>query len=140
MAAVDEVLAELGLATKPSLTIVNKVDRVAGGDGVVRQMGSEGGIPISARLGTGTERLLRRVDEALRATRLRCRLLVPYDRAGVVSSVYARGQVLRREDGADGIRLDVEIPRALAGLVESYREETVGVAATGGHARVAAGR
>jgi GTP-binding protein HflX len=27
MAAVDEVLAELGLATKPSLTVVNKVDR-----------------------------------------------------------------------------------------------------------------
>jgi hypothetical protein len=57
----------------------------------------------------------------------------------VVSSLRARA-LLRREDGSDGIRLDVEIPRALAGLVESYREETAGVAATGGHARVAAGR
>ncbi|HLE44357.1 MAG TPA: GTPase HflX [Methylomirabilota bacterium] len=140
MAAVGEVLRELGLETKPSLTVVNKVDRVVEGDGFVRQMESEGGVPISARLGTGVERLLRRIDEALRGTRLCCRLKVPYDRVGVVSSVYARGQVLRREDGSDGIRLDVEIPRALAGLVEPYRDETVGIVSTGGQARVVAGR
>jgi GTPase len=126
MGAVHEVLGELGLETKASLTAVNKVDRVADSDGVVRQMESEGGIPISARAGVGMERLLRRIDEALRATRLRCRLRVPYERAGVLSSVYERGRVLRREDRPDGIWLDVEVPRPLAGLVAPYRQETVG--------------
>jgi GTP-binding protein HflX len=139
MGAVYEVLGELGLEAKTSLTAVNKVDRVADSDGVVRQMESEGGIPISARTGVGMERLLRRLDEALRATRLRCRLRVPYERAGVLSSVYERGHVLRREDRADGIWLDVEVPRPLTGLVAPYRQETVG-ASESVEARVVARR
>jgi hypothetical protein len=47
--------------------------------------------------------------------------------------------VLRREDAADGIRLDAQIPRALAGVVEPYREESVGTSVTVGRARLAAG-
>jgi GTP-binding protein HflX len=140
MAAVHGVLTELGLETKPSLTVVNKVDRLAEGDGVLRQLEGEGGVPISARDGRGVERLLRRIDGALRVTRLRCRLRVPYDRAGAVSTVYARGQVLRREDRADGIWLDVEVPHALAGLVEPYREQSVGSSNTSERARAAAAR
>jgi hypothetical protein len=65
---------------------------------------------------------------------------VPYDRAGAVSTVYARGQVLRREDRADGIWLDVEVPHALAGLVEPYREQSVGSSNTSERARAAAAR
>jgi GTPase len=137
--AVHQVLAELGLETKPALTVVNKVDRVAEADGLVRQLTSEGGIPVSARSGLGMERLLRGIDEALRATRLRCRLRVPYDRAGVLSGVYERGQVLRREDRADAIWLDVEVPRVLAGVVGPYRVDRVGASDSVGPARVAAG-
>jgi hypothetical protein len=40
--------------------------------------------------------------------------------------VYERGHVLHREDRPDGIWLDVEVPRPLAGLVAPYRQETVG--------------
>jgi GTP-binding protein HflX len=140
LAAVHAVLNELGLETRPSLTVVNKVDRLAEGDGVLRQLEAEGGVPISARDGSGLERLLCRIDEALRTTRLRCRLRVPYDRAGALATVYARGQVLRREDRADGIWLDVEVPHALAGLVEPYREQWVGNANVVERARAAAAR
>ena len=65
--------------------------------------------------------LLTQIGDALRATRSSLRLLVPYERGGVLSRVYARGRVLRREDRSDGICLDVEIPRALEGLVLPYR-------------------
>jgi GTP-binding protein HflX len=140
MAAVHAVLVELGLESRPSLTVVNKMDRLAEGDGVLRQLEGEGGVPISARDGHGVERLLGRIDEALRSTRLRCRLRVPYDRAGAVSAVYARGQVLWREDRADGIWLDVEVPHALAGLVEPYREQWVGSANIVERDRIAAAR
>jgi GTP-binding protein HflX len=139
MAAVHQVLGELDLEAKPILTALNKVDRLAEGDGLLRQLAAEGGVPVSARQGTGIERLLAGIDDGLRATRLHCRLKVPYDRAGVVSLIYARGQVLRREDAADGIRLDAQIPRALAGVVEPYREESVGTSVTVGRARLAAG-
>jgi GTP-binding protein HflX len=139
MAAVHQVLGELGLGAKPILTALNKVDRLAGGDALLRQLAAEGGIPVSARQGRGIERLLAGIDEGLRATRLHCRLRVPYDRTGIVSLIYARGQVLRRVDAADGIQLDAQIPRALAGVVEPYREESVGVSVTVGRARLAAG-
>jgi GTP-binding protein HflX len=139
MAAVHQVLGELDLEAKPILTALNKVDRLAEGDGLLRQLAAEGGVPVSARQGTGIERLLAGIDDGLRATRLHCRLKVPYDRAGVVSLIYARGQVLRREDAADGIRLDAQIPRALAGVVEPYREESVGTSVTVGRGRHAAG-
>jgi GTPase len=139
MAAVHQVLDELDLGAKPMLTALNKVDRLTDGDGVLRQLAAEGGIPLSARQGAGIERLLAGIDDGLRATRLHCRLRVPYDRTGVVSLIYARGQVLRREDAADGIRLDAQIPRALAGVVEPYREESVGTSIKVGHARLAAG-
>jgi GTP-binding protein HflX len=139
MSAVHGVLAELALEQKAALTVLNKVDRVGETDGFLRQMVSEGGVAVSARDGHGMNTLLARIDDVLRATRLACRLRVPYDRAGVVGTVYARGQVLRRDDRADGIWLDVEVPRAMAGLVAAYRVETVTGERTSGHRRVAAG-
>jgi GTP-binding protein HflX len=148
MSAVHEVLRELGLEDKPSLTALNKVDRLGEGDAVRRQMANDGGVPISAREGEGLDRLLAAIDERLRATRVRCRLRVPYERAGILSSVYARGHVLAREDRSDGIRLEVEVPRALTGLIAPFRDDTVGTESEGvvgnvarvGYARVAAGR
>jgi GTP-binding protein HflX len=141
MGAVHGVLRELALEDRPALTVLNKVDRLGEADGFLRQMVSEGGIPLSARQGTGTEALLGRIDAALRGTRLACRLRVPYERAGVLSALYARGRVVRRDDQPDGIWLDVEVPQALTGLVAPFRVEAVETRPSRiGRARVAAGR
>jgi GTP-binding protein HflX len=121
MDAVHAILRELGLDQKPALTVLNKVDRLGPTDGFLRQLTGDGAIPVSAREGTGVGTLLARIHGALGAGRLRCRIQVPYDRAGVLGTLYARGQVTRREDRADGIWLDVEVPPALAGLVAPYR-------------------
>jgi GTP-binding protein HflX len=126
MAAVHQILGELGLQTRPVLTVMNKLDRLAEPDGLFRELSGEGAVPISALTGEGLEALGRRIDATLRATRLRCRLRVPYSRAGALGTIYARGRVLAREDGADGIRLEVELPRALAGLVSPYRTDASG--------------
>jgi len=121
MGAVHRVLDELGLAGKQTLVVLNKMDRLEEGDGVVRYLAGDGGVPASARTGAGMGVLLARVDGMLRTTRLACRLRLPYDRAGVLSALYARGRVVAREDGPDGIRLEVEVAWALAGLVAPYR-------------------
>jgi GTP-binding protein HflX len=121
MSAVYRVLEELGLEDRPALTVMNKIDRLEEPNGHLRETLAEGGVAVSARTGEGFEALLTRIDEALRATRSACRLRVPYERGGILSRVYARGRVLGREDRADGIWLDVEVPRALEGLVRPYR-------------------
>ena len=121
MSAVYHVLEELGLEDRPALTVMNKIDRLAEPNGLLRETLAEGGVAVSARTGEGLDALLARIGDALRATRSALRLRVPYERGGVLSRVYARGRVLGREDRPDGIWLDVEVPRALEGLVRPYR-------------------
>jgi GTP-binding protein HflX len=121
MSAVYHVLAELGLEDRPALTVMNKIDRLAEPNGLLRELEAEGGVAVSARTGEGLDALLARIGDALRVTRSACRLRVPYERTGILSRVYARGRVLRREDRPDGIWLEVEVPRALEGLVRPFR-------------------
>jgi GTPase len=121
MSAVYRVLGELGLEDRPALAVMNKIDRLSEPNGLLRELAAEGGIAVSARTGEGLDTLLARIDDSLRVARSACRLRVPYARGGVLSRVYARGRVLRREDRADGIYLEVEVPRALEGLVRPYR-------------------
>jgi GTP-binding protein HflX len=121
MSAVYRVLEELGLEDRPALTVMNKIDRLEEPNGLLRETLAEGGVAVSARTGEGFDALLTCIGEALRSTRSACRLCVPYERGGILSRVYARGRVLGREDRPDGIWLDVEVPRALEGLVRPYR-------------------
>ncbi|MBI2459946.1 MAG: GTPase HflX [Candidatus Rokubacteria bacterium] len=117
MSAVHRTLQALDLADKPILLVLNKVDRLGGQDGGLRQLTDEGGIPVSALTGEGTPELLQRIEVALKVSLLHARVLVPYGRAGLLGALYERGRVLRREDRPDGILLDVELPQRLAGLV-----------------------
>jgi GTP-binding protein HflX len=121
MDAVHHVLRELSLEGRPVLVAVNKVDRLAEPDGVVRALVDEGGVAISARTGQGLDTLRRRIEVRLGSTRRAWRLRVPHARSGVLGVLYERGRVLDREDHADGIWLRVELPVALAGLVAPYR-------------------
>ncbi len=140
MGAVHQILQELALGDKPTLTVLNKVDRLAEPDGVLRLLESDGGIAISARSGAGVAGLLGRIDGALRGTRLYCHVRVPYDRAAVLGDLYGRGRVLRRDDRPDGIWLEVELPHSLAGLVAPYCVEPRGTSWSVRRPRVAAGR
>jgi GTP-binding protein HflX len=121
MSAVYHVLEELGLEDRPVLMVMNKIDRLAEPNGLQRELGVEGGVAVSARTGEGFDTLLARIGDLLRVTRSAFRLRVPYERGGILGRVYARGRVLGREDRPDGIWLDVEVPRALEGLVRPYR-------------------
>jgi GTP-binding protein HflX len=121
MSAVYHVLEELGIEDRPALIVMNKIDRLAEPNSLLRELEAEGGVAVSARTGEGLGTLLTRVCDRLRVARAACRLRVPYERVGILSRVYARGRVLEREDRPDGIWLDVEVPRALEGLVKPYR-------------------
>jgi GTP-binding protein HflX len=121
MSAVYRVLAELGLEDRPALAVMNKIDRLPESNGLLRELAAEGGVAVSARTGEGLDVLLARVDDALRVARSVRRLRVPYERGGILGRLYARGRVLGREDRPDAIYLEVEVPRALEGLVRPFR-------------------
>ncbi len=121
MSAVYRVLEELGLEDRPALAVMNKIDRLPEPNGLLRELAAEGGVAVSARTGEGLDVLLARVDDALRVARSVRRLRVPYERGGILGRLYARGRVLGREDRPDAIYLEVEVPRALEGLVRPFR-------------------
>jgi GTP-binding protein HflX len=124
MAAVESVLRALHLEERPILVALNKLDQVPeGSNGLIRALGLEGAVAMSARTGEGLSTLVRRVEGLLGSSRVSLRVRLPYDQGGLVASVYERGRVWAREDAADGIRLDVEVPRGLTGALAPYRVE-----------------
>ena len=77
---------------------------------------------MSALTGEGIELLLARIDEALRPGVERATLRIPYGDGPAVALCYERGRVLARSDEADGIRLEVELPRRLLAPLAAYRD------------------
>jgi GTP-binding protein HflX len=122
MAAVEELLGELDLVARPTIVVFNKIDRLdaeASPRGLPERADA---VAVSALSGEGIERLLVRLDEALRPGVERAALKIPYRDGPAVALCYERGRVLARSDDADGIRLEVELPRRLLSPLLAYRD------------------
>jgi GTP-binding protein HflX len=102
IAVVQEVLEELELDKKPVLQVLNKADRPEARDDLE-------GIYISALTGKGVERMLEKIEEKLSGSFRRMTLLLPYEEGTKLSAIYQTGRILKREDRADGVRLEVEV-------------------------------
>jgi GTP-binding protein HflX len=121
-AAVEALLEELQVTGRPAIVALNKIDRVESEAAVGPLLERFNGVAVSALTGAGMERLLTRLDEALRPRAERVTLRIPYRDGPALALCYERGRVLGRSDEPDGIRLDVEMPRRLLGRLAAYRE------------------
>jgi GTPase len=123
IAAVEEVLRELGAGERPRVNVLNKVDRVA--PEILRDVQSEvpDAVPISALRGVGLLNLLRVISQRLPDPTRRARLVIPYAEGNVLATVYAQGRVLRREDTPEGMAVEVEVPGTLLRRLRPYLAE-----------------
>jgi GTP-binding protein HflX len=143
---VDKVLVELGVADKPKVLALNKIDRLFPEDsnrdapaGNGRQPGAMSGdelasrvaadfnlsgsyVPISARRGWGLEKLLKRIQETLSATLQPVEVLIPYAQSELVSLFHERGIIEREEHTGSGTHILGRIPMRYA---RSYRQYVV---------------
>ncbi|HTD48079.1 MAG TPA: GTPase HflX [bacterium] len=123
MAAVEDVLHELGAAETLRINAINKIDRIT--REALRDIEAEvpGAIPISALRRLGLVNLLRTIAQRLPDPIRRVTLVIPYTEAGVLAKIYAEGRVLRREDRDDGTLVEAEVPpRSLERLRPYMRE------------------
>ncbi|MBW3661821.1 MAG: GTPase HflX [Actinobacteria bacterium] len=119
MAAVRDVLAEIGADRLPELVVLNKADVAdeATVQALARETHRETGtepVIVSARTGRGVEELRERLELRLPDHRVQVQVTVPYDRQELVAMAHARGEVHKEVHGADGTELHASVEADVA--------------------------
>lgn len=113
-----ELLKELGCEGIPVVTVFNKCDKVP----YINELDTSGeAVKISAKNGTGIDSLLAAIQKALSENSVRCRLLLPFDKAGLVNTIRQEGRIFSEDYTAEGIVLDALVDIKVYYLVESYK-------------------
>ena len=123
MRVVDDTLASLGLAAKPRLLVLNQVDRMRGADGEALREALAAEFPgaalVSALRGDGLDALRARLAESATAGWRRIQATLPYRAGALVQQIRARGALRRADYEESGIRIEADVPPALAGEIEA---------------------
>ena len=112
IAAVEEVLAEIGAAELPVELVLNKIDAV---DPLTRRrLGNKfpDAVQISALTGEGLPELRARVAKRFSERFELVRLLVPHSDGAKLAELYALGTPIdEREDTEEGVFIRARLPR-----------------------------
>ncbi len=112
IAAVDDVLREIGANELPVELVVNKIDAV---DTLGRRRLANrypDALQISALTGEGLDELRARIAERFGERFERVRLLLPYEEGGRLNELYALGAPIdEREDTPEGVLVVARLPR-----------------------------
>jgi GTP-binding protein HflX len=120
-AAVEEVLAEMGVEKTPRITVLNKVDLLPQDTRTqAATLAGKDSVSVSARRELGISELRDRIMQELDAFSVRTELKIPYRQAGLVSRLHSQARVTSEIYEDDGIRIEVELPRSLALSLRRY--------------------
>jgi len=126
IAAVQEVLGEIGAADRPALVVFNKSDAME--DEARAQLLSRypHAVICSALTGEGLDALRERVAaEAARAA-VTLTILLPYDRGDLVALAHEHTQIVSEEHTGEGTRMVVRASIQVAGRLEPFAEHQRG--------------
>jgi GTPase len=143
---VDKVLAELGVADRPRIVALNKIDRLFPGPNG-SQNGTANGhadgarepdmdeasaqiardmelgpnfVPVSARRKWGLDALLARVQVVLAEGQEAVRVLIPYRESEMVSLFHEKGTIEREEHNEQGTLIEGRLPKKLVYRFRDY--------------------
>lgn len=117
---VRQVIAEVGGAHIPELVVFNKVDLVDADREVELRGLAPGALCVSARDGSGIERLQAAIADVLPRPTLHREVLIPFDRGDLVALVHERGDVLNTSYTEEGTLLEVMVDSVLADQISPY--------------------
>ena len=110
---VESLIAELGAGELPRIDVFNKYDRLPAGEIMPH---GEDICAISARTGEGVEQLLELIGRKLNRSVRRVVLRIPYDKGGLVDTLYREARVEKVEYGETIAVTAVCGPRTLGRL------------------------
>ena len=114
-----KLLGELGCGDIPRIDVMNKSDAAPDRDIVFEDVHT---VLISAKEQTGFDRLLELISANLPETARRMKLLVPYDKTGLIGRIRTEGKVFSEEYTADGTLIDALVDIKLLKEAENYRQ------------------
>lgn len=113
----EKLLVSLGCVDTPIIPVLNKCDLVLDDTDIMRIKDS---VKISAKYGAGIDELLKAVEDNL-PLRVKCvKLLIPFDKAGLVATLRATSTVNFEEYTAQGIEIEAVIDEATFGRLREY--------------------
>ncbi len=120
IAAVRQVLSEIGAAGVAEQLVVNKID-AAHPDALLALRGSHpDAVFVSARTGEGIDELRERIEQRLPRPEVEVRAMVPYDRGDLINRIHQSGEFLSTEHTADGTLVVARVNSDLAGELARY--------------------
>ena len=123
-AEVKKILAELGVSDRPTIRVLNKVDRLSAEEkDIIAQSlngtGDAGVALVSAMSGEGLEELIRKMDAALPVDpTITLSLRLPLAEGRTLALVHALGKVLSSQVDDSHMQLEAEVP---ASVVQKLR-------------------
>jgi GTPase len=114
LAAVDEVLVEVGAAERPRLLALNKVDLLDEERRRELRFRLPRAVQVSAETGEGLDGLRDAIEGRFLASLERMELLLPYEEGGRLSELHELAGELEREDTPEGVRVRASVPAAAA--------------------------
>ncbi len=112
----EGVIAELGASEKPRLYVYNKCDELCLDSFPTEKDAAF----ISAKTGYGIEKLLVMIEEKLSESKKKCALLIPYDKQGLVNSIYGEYSIKSSEYMDNGTLIVADLDEKGRGLYSKY--------------------
>ncbi|MFL4947671.1 GTPase HflX [Streptomyces sp. MMS24-I31] len=120
LAAVREVIRDVGATDVPEIVVINKADAA---DPLVLQRllrVEKHSIAVSARTGRGIAELLALIDNELPRPSVEIEALVPYTHGKLVARAHTEGEVISEEHTAEGTLLKARVHEELAADLAPY--------------------
>jgi GTPase len=120
IAAVREVLHEIGAGDVPELMVFNKLD-LTDGPTVARLVERwPGSVAVSAVTGAGVEEMVARVGDRLRSLSTLLELVIPYERGDLLAAAHRSGEILDERPGEGGMYLRGRFDAATIGRLQDF--------------------
>ena len=120
MAAVDDVLDEIGAGDRPRLLALNKIDLLDDERRRALSFRLPDAVQVSGATGEGLDELHDAIEARFLATLRPMELLVPYEEGGSLSELHDLAGELEREDTPEGVRISARVPVAAAQRFERF--------------------
>jgi GTP-binding protein HflX len=120
LAAVRDVLRQVGAADVPELVVINKADVASPIEIEGLRLAEPRSVVVSAHTGAGIDKLFAELDELLPRKQREMTVTLPYGRGDLVSRAHREGEVIAVRHGEDGTELTARVPLGLAAELDPF--------------------